>query len=286
MKAIALGNRLARDLGGTFTEMDADARLEVLDAINGGLQRLHAVASHKSKITTAGIYLPAPSTVSLGLTNGSADVTGHTFTSEDFYRTIRIDGDPIDNQIISETELLHPYAGSTGTVDAIIYSDAATVPEPYDELVGNPVIMETRRELLPFQPVANPYSTRHICEPEFYHVEANSRNQNPHAPSVIRFNSLPGVAYRLSAKFTLAPARIAFSDLLSPGADIPMRAEHVELYLLPVARGLLATSDLWKNPDTRGASAKAGEIAAADYDALVPRTLATPSNFARTKRGF
>lgn len=286
MKAIAFGNRLARDLGGTFTEMDADARLEILDAINGGLQKLHALAPHESKITAASIYLPPPSTISLGLANGSASVTGHTFTAEDLYRTIRIDGDPVDNQIISENELLHPYAGSTGTVSATIYSDAATVPEPYDELVGNPYILETRRELLPFIPVSDLYSTRRVCEPELYHVEANARNQNPPAPSVIRFNSLPGTAYRLSAKFTLAPARITFSDLLASGVDIPLRDEYVEIYLLPVARGLLATSDRWKNPDTRGAAAKSAEKAESNYEALVPRTLATPSNIAGTKRGF
>lgn len=286
MKAIALGNRLARDLGGAFTQMDADARLEILDAINGGLQKLHAIASHESKITTASIYLAAPSIVSLGLTNGSATVTGHTFTPDDLYRTIRIDGDPVDNQIVSESELLHPYAGITGTVSATIYSDAATVPEPYDELVGNPFILELHRELVPHQPVIDPFAPRRIGEPEFYHVEANARNQNPPAPSVIRFNSLPTIAYRLSAKFTLAPSRVSFSDLLAPGADIPLRDEHIELYLLPVSRGILSASDRWKNPDTRSSVASLGDRAAADYEILVPRTLATPTNIARTKRGF
>jgi len=288
MKSIAFGNRLARDFNTkSFTELDADARLEILDAINGGLQLLHSLASPDSKITTGSIYIAAPEIVSIGVTQGSAEITGYEFTEDQLYCTIRLDGDGIDNQIVGEDELLHPYAGTTGTVSATIYHDATTVPEPYDEMVGNPRIVETGRELLPFIPALDPRLRRKTGEPRFYCVESNARNQNPPAPSVIRTDSLPSSAYRLSAKFTLAPGMVSFADLLtSDSSTLPLRDEHVETYLLPVCRKILATSDRWKNADSRSAVKDAGEDAARRYELLVPRTLSTPRNIARTKPGF
>jgi len=288
MKSIAFANRLSRDIDAkSFVDLPADARLEILDAINGGLQLLHSLAPPQSKITTASIYLAAPVTISLGVTQGSAEITGHDFTTDQLYCTVRLDGDDIDNQIIGENELLHPYTGATGTVSATVYHDATAIPEPYDELVGNPRIMETRRELFPFDPPAEQWIRRHVCEPRFYHVEPNARNRNPPAPSVIRMDALPGTAYRLTSQFTMGPARVAFTDLLtSESVDVPIRAEYVETYLLPVCRGILSSSERWKSKDSRTAATNAAENAAQRYASLVPQTLSTPSNSIRTSPGF
>lgn len=288
MKSIAFANRLSRDIDAkSFVDLPADARLEILDAINGGLQLLHSLSPHQAKITTGGIYLAAPVTISLGVTQGSAEITGYDFTEDQLYCTIRIDGDDIDNQVIGENEVLHPYTGETGTVSATVYYDAATVPEPYDEIVGNPRIVETRRELFPFNPPAEEWIRRHVCEPRFYHVEPNARNQNPPAPSVIRMDALPGSAYRLTAQFTLSPARVSFPDLLtSESSELPIRAEYVETYLLPICRGILSSSERWKSPDSRTAAKNDAKDAAQRYEAFVPQTLSTPSNKVRTTPGF
>lgn len=286
MKAIALGNRLARDLDEkSVMDLTADVRLAILDSINGGLQILHSYASNESKTTTGSIALEAPISVTLGVTNGGSEVTGISFTDDQLYRTIRIDGDPIDNQIVGESSLLHPYGGASGTVSAVIYCDAVSVMEPYDELVGDPRVVETDTDLTNFRRRWN-RQLKPVRRPECYHVEANARNQNPNAPSVIRFDSLPDKLYRLEAKFTLAPARISFSDLLAPGAEIPIRAEHVESYLFPIARGILTSSSLWKDKETKQAARDDAKNAESAYEAKIPRTLATPNNHVRTKPGW
>lgn len=286
MKAIAFGNRLARDLDVTsYLETPVDVRQEMLDAINGGLQKLHALAPAESKITTGSIPLAAPETISIGVTNGSTEITGYDFEEGQYFRTIRIDGDGIDNQVMGTNELLHPYGGETGTVSAIVYGDAVSIVEPYDELVGDPRVLETDTRLVHFK--------REWCRQEkpvgrpcFYHVEANARNQNPTAPAVLRVDHLPDQLYRLEGKFTLAPARIGFADLLAPGADIPLRDELVEVYLLPISRALMTTCRLWRNKAVIGQINTAAEDAERKYEALVPRTLATPNNKVRTKPGW
>lgn len=286
MKAIAFATRLARDLDEkSVIDLTADARLEILDAINGGLQRMHALAPFESKTTTGSISVEAPIGISLGVTAGSVDITGYTFSTDHLYRTIRVSGDVIDNQVAGVSQLLHPYGGSTGTVGATIYSDGVAVLEPYDELIGDPLILETGTRLTHLQRTWDRYG-KPLGRPEFYHVEANARNQNSPAPSVIRFDRLPDRAYRMEAKFTLAPARMTFADLLAPGADIPLRAEFVEVYLLPIARDILSSSSLWKNKETKAKARTDAEAAESKYAVLTPRHLSTPNNVVRTKRGW
>lgn len=288
MKVIAFANRLFRDLdaGKSFTESTADTRLVVIDAINGALQRLHAVTPFQSKTTVGSVYLPAAEIVTLEVEQGSTQITGFDFDANHHYRTIQIDGDDIDNQVMGVDELLHAYSGPTGTVSAVIYGDAVAIEEPYDEIVGDLRVIETNRVLIHKKPDRNEWNRKRVAEPTYYWVEPNARNQNPPAPIVLRFDTFPDSAYRLEAMFTLAPARVKFADMLSPGIDLPIRDEHVEAYLLPVARGVLCDSPQWANKDLIGKVSAAAETALARYEADIPRTVATPCNRVRTRPGY
>lgn len=294
MKAFDLGTRLERDLGGNgLVELEPDVLLEITDAINGGLQQMHALASYESKIVTGSIAVAAPLPITLGVTNGSTTITGHTFTGSQHFGTIKITGDPIDNQINGPTQILHPYRGTTGTVAATIYFDGVAVSEPYDELVGDPRILETGRSLMHYREkweCLGPF--KQVGCPTSYQVEANARNRNSLAPSVIRFNALPDKDYRMEAQFTIAPIRITTADL-SPseddaydqGANIPLRDELIETYLLPIARGILSSSERWKTANKESARADA-QMASSKFAALVPRHLATPRNSLVTRHGY
>ena len=287
MKAIALANRLCRDLKETsVTNLTADVRLEILDAINGGLQRLDAIAPAHAKTTVASLYLEAAATVSIGVTLGSTATTGTAFTADQYGRTIRIPGDDIDNQIVGVNSILHPYAGTTGTVSAVIYSDAVALPEPYAALVGDPRILETGRDLMHQKVRCSTRTKKNSAEPQFYWVESNARNQSPGAPAVIRFDTLPDRAYRLEVDAELAPDRVSFSDILTPGPELPLRGEHVELYLLPIARGLLTSSAMWRDAESKSSARDEAKTAEQKYEVLAPKALATPRNVVRTKPGY
>jgi hypothetical protein len=84
----------------------------------------------------------------------------------------------------------------------------------------------------------------------------------------------------------LAPLRVSFADLLSPGIELPLRSEHVEAYLIPIARAKLTHSRNWENKDDIAATRDEAKEAMTQYEALTPRTLSTPSNRTVTKRGF
>lgn len=288
MKAIALANRLKRDLNvKSLADLTADALQAIQDAINGAIQKLNERAPAHSKQTTASIYLEAPAAVSIGVTAGSIAITGAAFTADQYGRTIRIDGDAIDNQIAGSAELLHPYLGTTGTVSAVIYSDAVPLPEIYTELIGDPHILETGRDLINQKVDFRRTCTRRpVQEPQFYWSEANARNQNPTVPAVLRFDSLPNRAYRLTAEAIMAPLRVAISELLVAGPELPFRDEFIETYLMPLARAELTTSDLWKSDSSRLSVQRKSDQALADFPIFAPSVLSTPNNRVGTPPGF
>ena len=198
MKAIALAKRLSRDLNEiSVNEPTSDSKQELLDAINGALQRLDAIAPFQTKTTLASLYLDPAVTLSIGVTHGGTEITGSTFTNDQYGRTIRIEGDEIDNQISGVTSLLHPYTGPTGTVSATVYSDAIALPEPYVELVGHPIIIETGRPLCHHQIRNVTWHKKKSGEPRCYWVESNAGNRSPVVPAVIRFDTLPDRIYRI-----------------------------------------------------------------------------------------
>lgn len=224
--------------------------------------------------------------VSITVTQGSTEIVGGSLSSLAYGRTIRINGDGIDNQIVSSTELLHPYVGPSGIAQAIIYSDSVTMPEPYSELVGNPRILDTGRELANKKIPVTWGVIKRIAPPRCYWVEANAQGAEGNPPALIRFDTLPDRDYRMQVEVTIAPSRVNFSDLLSPGPEIRLRAEHLESFLIPIARGILTASSFWKDKETKTAARDAAKEAESKYSLLAPRTLATPNNRTGTPHGF
>lgn len=294
MNAAAFSNRLIRDLKVTnLAELTADGRQEIQDAINASIQQMHDLSPDHSKTGVVSIVLDAPIVINLGVTKGSNDITGYVFPADYFYRTIRITGDGIDNQIFRETALTHAYGGETGTVSAIVYCDAVTLPEQYAEVVSDPYILENDGRGYGGRLVncrTNAWirgMQKNISRPCSYWMEPNARNQNPPTgPVVMRLGSYPDRMYRLQADMILTPVRVNFSDLLTSHATLPIRAEHVEAYLLPIAREKLTESSLWADKETISRVREKGEKALAAYSITIPQYLGTPSNRIHTRRGF
>ncbi len=125
-----------------------------------------------------------------------------------------------------------------------------------------------------------------MAQPTAFWVEANAANRSPENPSVIRFYPIPDRAYRLEAMVSLAPLRVNLADLISPGAQLPFREEQIESYLLPIARGHLTTSDLWRTPATKTQVLNEASIAERNFPINSPKTHSTPCNEVGTPEGF
>ena len=288
MNAISFLARLVRDLNvSSPNDLTADARLEILDATNGAIQQIDSLSGSKSKTTVGSFFLAAPRALVFDVTNGSVEIAGNNFPVTDYAKTIRIEGDDIDNQITGGNTLLHPYTGATATVGATIYSDSLLLPEPYLEIISDPVILGEGKEITQSRLRGSRFKKKDTGRPKIYWMEGNAGNRNSTTPAVIRFHPMPEKTYRFEADVSLAPTRIKFADLLTTGTKLPVREEWVESYLLPVARGILTTSELWRDKQTKASAVTASDKAIAKFRALSPSdTYATPSNEVGTPYGF
>lgn len=95
---------------------------EVANAMSSGLSEFFTYSPDTLKRTTASVTLAAPQTISIGVTNGSNDVTIYEFDCQYHGCTVMVDG--IRNEVTSETTLLNSWEGTTGTKTAILYQDA------------------------------------------------------------------------------------------------------------------------------------------------------------------
>lgn len=283
MKVPELVNRLMRDLK---TESAGNLSLagiqEMNGAINKALQELHDLAPVSSKKTKTVLAFTAPKTISIGVVNGSTDFTVFSPLDEDFYCTVLIDGDSTPNEIAGDGVLLLPYAGSTGTKSATLWHDSIRVPSDYQEIIFPLVDVSDRDSFLSQGPVV---SDKRTGEPEWAWVSDNASSRNPDSPMVLSVNTLPGSLYRYQLDAILAPPRITIADMTDSSAVVPMRYEHIESRLIPVIRGELATTEMWKNPETRKTAIDKGEKALAGYQ-LVPQVQSTPDNRVGTPYGF
>ncbi|MBK1883659.1 hypothetical protein JIN85_14655 [Luteolibacter pohnpeiensis] len=289
MKAIALAQKLIRDLKEkSLSQLSADSRLELVDAINAAIQRLHELSPDHTKKTNGSLSLSAPVSAMLEVTNGSRSFTGYTIIGDELFCTIRISGDPIDNQITGDGNLLHPYNGPSGTVEAVIFGDASALPATLMEVISDPLIIETGDYLKLSNPMARDYRSpnRAICRPCRFRIEGNALNNNPASPAIFRTDSLPDQAYRLEFEAKLSPLRVGFEDIVTPGDELPFRTEHIESFLLPLARAELTSSSLWRDKDLIATTLRRAEEAEFRFINSSIHSLATPSNRVGTPRGF
>jgi hypothetical protein len=296
MKTIALASRLMRDLKeSSLAQLTAESRLELLDAVNGSLQELHDLAPPHSKIRDHAFFAAAPITLSLAVTQGSTTVGGDLIPADRSHCTIRIYGDAVDNQVRGATELFHPYAGPTGNAMAIVYSDALAVPESIDEIIDDTlfvledrvrVVKDSSRRGETWITGRIPSRDKRVARPIRWWMESDARNTNPAVPAFIRFDTLPDANYRMQGRVSLAPGRVTFVDMLTDAADVPIRPQHVESYLIPLCRAKLTTSAMWRDEKTIPAVTQAAEAARAAYANLIPQTISTQANRVGTPFGF
>lgn len=287
MTVFSLIQRLVRDLVQTDTsKLTAEERQTITDCVNASLQRFHDLAPDHSKVTSISLLLGAPRVVTIGVTKNSVQFTGYVATDTDMYCTIRVNGDSIDNQIVGNDTLLMPYAGETGTVQATIYGDAVALPQEYSSIASNPIYADTRQEMSQgnFSSKNRLLYQMAVGEPMRWMIEPNGQHGDFRA--VFRTDTLPHRDIRLVATARMAPPRIAFIDTMTTDTLVPIRSEHIEAYLIPAIRGMLAETTLWKSADTRSIAATRGEEAMMRYELMIPKQLTTPSNLVGTPFGF
>lgn len=263
--------------------MDAGDRLRLSDAVNAGLQDFYLKAPPHLKRGLLTKTLPAPRTVSIGLTQGSRAFTIFTAAAGDIFQTVVVQG--IRNRILTGSNLLYPWDGATGTYDATIYGDAVTwgTDEALIENLSSLPIVDDTVILVEMQQI--PGVEIMLGRPECYAVESYGQTLAARPFWTLRVWPLPDVAYRFSVSAQLTAFFVQSADLTDAGKAFPVEERMIARFLLPMALFHLTTHRLWKLPETQRQVQMQYELAVRDIG-LLPTAQHLPRNSIGTPRGY
>ncbi len=205
--------------------------------------------------------LKAPVVVELGVTQGSAAVTGYTFEAaylgsfvkigEKFYRSA------------STTSFVQPWDGETGTVTATVYFNAIALPWSIVELEGKPNILglgllaplpgpdaelqlrtepafdfyprDTRRAFAAPRQAFRQSIYFDTGDPRYYHIDQASLGATFAIGNRLHVYPIPEKVYTFELRGNVVP-----NPLVDPAHIPEIPAQAVDNILLPIAREKLA----------------------------------------------
>jgi hypothetical protein len=263
---------------------------ELTDAANAGIQEFYIKAAPHLKQTLLTAILPAPSTVSIGVTAGLASFTGFTPTSLQNFCTIVINGE--QNVLTGGNNLLYPFTGgATGTYTATIYGDAAAFANEaqLDQLFGDPTLADGSRlcQRTHDDPLWRPRNQASLTlgRPRHYSIEEYGQTGQGRPWIALRVRPMPDLLYRISivgslTAFVITPAQMTSTAIYVPGED-----RFVATFFVPLALGYLTRHRLWKLPETKAGVLAAAQAAIASAKFL-PRRISAGQNYCGTPFGY
>lgn len=228
-------------------------------AITAALQEIYSDGPANLRERQVGAVLRVPTSVTFTATQYSTTISGFSgFASWMRGCTVRLSGDLYDNEIISATELMRPYMGSTGSNTATVYADAIQLPDN-QECVMEPV--ET-----PNWPILTPCATKEefsrfvsyttsapsladtgssyigfqnkiAGDPRAWIAEARFMPGVQSIPIFLRFNPMPSAAIPVRYRTKIKPVTITAEDIgnTTTEPDLAIPVDWHESVLVPIA---------------------------------------------------
>jgi hypothetical protein len=259
MNSIQLAQRLGRNLAveDPFI-LPADAALDVLAAINGGLASFYREAPGILKRTTLSGTLRAPRALTLTFqAQYSSLVADDTFTVREQGCTVRMGNGAADNIVTGPNSLLDDYLGTQLSLPATLYSDALPIQDVIERIVGN-VRLYTGTQSAPTPLIRNerlrgglsgffwwygagyggdgeryyPYTAlgsdlRSVGRPLYYYLEPMGVSQGAEPEFILRVAPLPDIDYTVRLEAELSTQRLTFADLTT-ARQINVGEAHLE----------------------------------------------------------
>ena len=200
------------------TTMSQTHKLALLTAINDAATQWAKVvpAAHKTHADGYAVF-PAPTTVTVTVTDGSTAITG--LSASDIGKTIVITGDATPNRLVTPTKLRMPCVGASGSVQATLYGDACALPANWEGMASS-VFWERDVERRDLAVAMDLYRIRkyagreiHLADPEYYVVETGQTADGAGAPrAILRLLPIPAVTQRLTFDYIGPPSAWSMTD--------------------------------------------------------------------------
>jgi len=290
MNTVALARILGRHLAvDDPANLSGDAALDVLTAINGGLEDFYRLAPASLRTTEFSATLRAPETMTVVFTGKYANTVGSpAFVSRQIGCTLRTANTPVDNRVSGVASVLDDHLSDTLTVAATLYGDAVAINARIAQITSAPRIygatLPEGRELTRCT-LREWWEARQAGEPCHYRIEPAGMNQGGETACLLRVNPLPAADYILRFSAELSGARRVTFSMLSEAEDLPVAATYCDSILAPLCEGKLTSSPLWADARTKS-RIEDKAIEAVQKLNLIPNDFASPDNTVGTQEGF
>lgn len=290
MTSIQLAHRCARLLTERdLTRLPANVLLEILDAINAGLQIVYSLLPENMRETTVSETLRAPETVAIEFTERYKNVTlNYPFTNAMRGCTTRICDDAADNEVVATNAVLDQYLGQSLTGNATVYHDCVPLYAVIDKIKsavrlydGASCIAELARN----QRLRSIASARQIGTPRQYILESVGSSQNSDPAALLRVHPMPERDLRIRFECTLATVRVTFAQVSRDAVNLPVPDQLCESALVPITQAQLTDCKLWADPATKTSIEEKAQAAVAMLRRQ-PHDIGPGGNTVSTEEGF
>jgi hypothetical protein len=275
--------------------LPSSASLDVVNAINSGLQLFFTEAPSVYKRTTFSTTLRAPITREITFKGQySTELEGAPFDLSWYGCGLRASGMADDNEIAGVSEVLDEWQLPDLTVEAQVLFDAQVIPAAIERLtsdvrayqVGRGGEFRTlkREHQLGIADWRSMYTPQLNGCPSYYKIEPTAAVAGGDVTCLLRVYPAPSVDTIIRFEAEVSAASITVADLLI-GAIIPIAPAWIPL-LIPLCEEALTYSPLWKDPKTKGDIRQNAAMTIATRIKKLPNDLAVPNNAVMTPRGF
>lgn len=262
MTTVALAQLLIRHLDVTdLTGLEATKALEIVDAINWGVQTFFSLAPDSYSRTTISHRVHSPDSFTLAMTEGSNTVADDTFLTTHRGCSIVIDGDANVNEVTGSGTLLHDYAGTTGTREATLWYDAVAFTDfLIQQMLTQPTVLDTKTILKEVSATSEEHFTevRYTATsqtPLYYTQEYVGGSLAAETDAVFQLRLLPRTVSACTLKFDahILPVEYGLPALSTP-QEIPIPSSLMSRLVVPLVEGRLTDSTMWKESGDKNAA--------------------------------
>ena len=291
MTTIQLAHSLARHLTQPdLAQLDAAAKLDVMQAMNSALQVIYAAMPPAHKTTTISETLRGPVTVAFAVPARYANtLTAPVFAANQRGCTVFMGSDESANEIVAADAVLDQYTATPLSGNATIYHDAVHLYSTIERVVSQPSIFRNGEQVRYLERWQTDFDRlpKTIGTPLRYCVIPCGASQGADPRFYLRVWPLPDTDYKLRFDAELSAARVTFAQITTDPVALPLSDSIAESILLPLALGKLLGSPDWadkSSPTTSRIERNATEAVA--MLRLTPWDVAPAFNAVGTPAGF
>lgn len=272
MNSLQLAQRLARLLTQPdLATLPMQASLDVLDAINAGMQEVWRLLPATYRTQTFSATLKAPESIPVTVTaRYGTTVTTNAFDASMVGCTVRVNDAVQDNRITGLNSFLDPFLGQSLTGNAQVFHDALQIFDNIQRIVGDMRIYRQDGTWYPLQRAEGyrrggiryawweaypiPFPTgfnqlKPIHRPMIYMLESEGITGLTASEFFLSFYPMPDVDYIVRYEAEVGPLALNLGNITSPtlAVDMPVKTSMTNSALVPICEEYLLRSPFIAN---------------------------------------